>query len=475
MSSNVRVSRSVWPLVLVVSLALGTRLLLFTLAQPWNDDVERERIIASDAIVYHQLATTLLENHRFARDADATPEAIRTPFYPLFIAAIYSVVGEEPWAVLVVQLLLDAICCGVLYVLVSRLVGHRPAMIAAILYAFDPSLIIYSSTVLISDTFFVFLFLVFVTCLVIASIGDGYHHPLPLLLGAGVVLGLATLTRPTALYIAPILLALPVFWNRAHLVAAIKQSATVLVVAAIIVAPWLVRNYVVFDRVSLSPLGPYYFLVEVVAQMEAVRLGEGKSAMRAGLLDEADRRMMADGLDPDEIDQFKQSEYWQRLDKEYVSTYPLVFAKIYAVGVMQTFANVGTSLYANRLGVPLERIDMKVHLNVVDLVNTALERRGLTGLFLAVVLIPHFVISYTGALIGAIVWWQRYDRRLLLVLLLIVGYFVAVAGAGGDARFKLPVIPAYLALAGVGLSYLYDLARNRSRRPRAAQAAQVAA
>ena len=59
MSSNVRVSRSVWPLVLVVGLALGTRLMLFTLAQPWNDDVERERIIASDAIVYHQLAKSI--------------------------------------------------------------------------------------------------------------------------------------------------------------------------------------------------------------------------------------------------------------------------------------------------------------------------------------------------------------------------------------------------------------------------------
>jgi hypothetical protein len=127
-------------------------------------------------------------------------------------------------------------------------------------------------------------------------------------------------------------------------------------------------------------------------------------------------------------------------------------------------------LYANRLGVELERIDMKVHLNMVDLADVFLQKRGITGLLLAAALVPHFAIAYAGALIGVVVWWQRHDRRLLLMLLMIVGYFVAVAGAGGDARFKLPVIPAYLALAGVGLGYLYE--RARAGRPTAvAQAA----
>src|SRR4030095_10484807 len=64
-----------------------------------------------DAVGYHQLAVNLLQRGIFSLNTQPPfqPDAIRTPGYPLFIAAVYVVVGINPRAVLIVQAILDAI------------------------------------------------------------------------------------------------------------------------------------------------------------------------------------------------------------------------------------------------------------------------------------------------------------------------------------------------------------------------------
>jgi hypothetical protein len=80
----------------VLCLALTARLGLFGVAQPWRPDVVRDALLTPDAWEYHQLAVTLLEHHRFAFTPHGPPDALRTPGYPFFVAALYAACGPRP-------------------------------------------------------------------------------------------------------------------------------------------------------------------------------------------------------------------------------------------------------------------------------------------------------------------------------------------------------------------------------------------
>jgi hypothetical protein len=249
---------------------------------------------------------------------------------------------------------------------------------------------------------------------------------------------------------------------------AIRQGSIIAIIFMLTISPWLLRNYELFGRVSLSPLAPYYLLVETVTQMEAIRTGGNWATVRTGLLREAEAHMRADGLDPNETDQYVQSAYWQRMVVEHLTSYPGLLVRVYVAGLIHTFANLLTSVYARLFDLPMEQVNMKVHLNLVDLGRTFFERRGFSGLGLAILLSIQPLIAYVGALIGIVVWWKQHDRRYLLYLLVMMAYFLAIAGAGGNARYRMPIIPAYLALAGVGLGYAYDAVLQRRRKARVA-------
>jgi 4-amino-4-deoxy-L-arabinose transferase-like glycosyltransferase len=141
-----------------------------------------------------------------------------------------------------------------------RLLGRQPALVAAGIVACFPSLIFFTGVAL-SETAFTFLALLGVYLLIIEaqakhprepspsleqapSASSG--HSLPLLLAAGLVLGLAALVRGQALLLPLVLVP---FWLRSG--AGLRPIAHRLVALALgiglVVAPWTVRNAIEMD------------------------------------------------------------------------------------------------------------------------------------------------------------------------------------------------------------------------------------
>jgi hypothetical protein len=72
-------------LVAVALVCLGVRLAFFAAVHPWDAGIEDRVILQDDAIGYHQLATTLVADHRFASGGAGPAEALRTPLYPVTV------------------------------------------------------------------------------------------------------------------------------------------------------------------------------------------------------------------------------------------------------------------------------------------------------------------------------------------------------------------------------------------------------
>jgi len=124
----------------------------------------------------------------------------RGPLYPLFLAGIYATVSERPKAVYVVQAIVAAFSCVVMYLLGRRLIGRLGGIVAAGLAAAYLPFWFLAGNILTEIP--AILLLLTGLLLTIGGLEKGSY---PWLAGGGVLTALAMLTRPTLLPILPLL------------------------------------------------------------------------------------------------------------------------------------------------------------------------------------------------------------------------------------------------------------------------------
>lgn len=218
-----------------------------------------------DGRVYAQIARDVLEQHVFSQDAEPPyePTLIRTPGYPLFIAAIYSIFGHSNnGAVRISQGLLDAGTCVLVAVLAfiwqpDERRKLTTALIALGLAALNPFTTIYSATIL-PEVPTMFLAVAGCVSASLALQSPKSKHRILFWIGAGLLIGLAVLFRPDmGLVAAAIGLTLVVSAVR-NFSAHWRTTAAMTVVfsLAFIVAllPWTIRNWRTFHL--FQPLAP---------------------------------------------------------------------------------------------------------------------------------------------------------------------------------------------------------------------------
>jgi len=205
-----------------------------------------------DARDYDQLAVAVASGRGMV-DARGEPTAYRPPLYPLTLAAVYRLVGHDYRAVRLFQALVGAVTVLVIAAWARRIAGDRAAAMAAVVAALYVPFFGYwfGSTGLTTETLFTLL--LGLALLSLRVWVDAPRPPLAILSGA--LWGLAILCRGVAL---PLLLALPAallalgFGRRS----ALRYGAVALPAAALVMVPWIARNYHVFDRlVPLSTNG----------------------------------------------------------------------------------------------------------------------------------------------------------------------------------------------------------------------------
>ncbi|HDL63870.1 MAG TPA: hypothetical protein ENH12_00625, partial [Proteobacteria bacterium] len=142
--------------------------------------------------------------------------------------------------VILVQSLLSALTCGLVYLIARAIYSPTAALIAAGLTALYPGLIFYS-TQLLSETLFIFLLYS------AAAIFYRVRNQRGKWIILGMILGLASLCRPIALPLT--ILLLPFFaWNLTH---GIRRWLLVFFCALLIIIPWTGRNYHIHHHLVL--------------------------------------------------------------------------------------------------------------------------------------------------------------------------------------------------------------------------------
>lgn len=196
----------------------------------------------SDAEHYRFLAEGLLDHHQYGYPQ---PSAFRPPGYPFFLATMMLVSRSVAWLSMVNVILSTAIC-ALAFVLAYRLFDKRVALGAALIAALNPSFVFYSP-ILASEHLFAPLML---GTTILALTGPEALYRRAAL--CGILLGAAILTRPEAIFYVPVIggcfLWAPRHFGYRFAGTTVVGTGLVVVVAALVVLPWYIRN--------LTVLGP---------------------------------------------------------------------------------------------------------------------------------------------------------------------------------------------------------------------------
>jgi len=254
-----------WTAALVAILLLGLGL---RVAEAWDG-----RPPVYDAAAYATIAERIADGDGFTLGAGATqPASNYSPGVPLAVSGIYGVSGgtHERFARLVLALV------GTLAVLFAFLIGRRlggPAagLVGAAAVAIYPALLEYQGMLMGEPLAATLLSGAVLSMLWAADPGQGVRRAGPVTgqgssssqaagedpvphatrarwLVPGLLLGALVLVRPEYLGIGVLLAVVVLAWDRDEWRLGLAKAGLLLAGAALVVAPWTVRNSVVLDR-----------------------------------------------------------------------------------------------------------------------------------------------------------------------------------------------------------------------------------
>lgn len=232
--------------------AVGALLLGAVVRYGWLAYARPEPV--SDFKSYQRIATSLLDTGMFGV---GQPSAWRLPAYPLVLAA-GAAIDRDTLALAALTTAISVVQIGLTYWVAWRIFGRQSAATTAALTAAVAPAFVTFAPVLASEHL--------LAVLVLAAVGTALRRGPPRWQTAGVVgslAGAAILTRGEALAYLPVaalIVALAHVTTGCGVRRALTAAGIVLTVAAVVVAPWVLRNErVVGEGAGLTTTGGFNF------------------------------------------------------------------------------------------------------------------------------------------------------------------------------------------------------------------------
>jgi 4-amino-4-deoxy-L-arabinose transferase-like glycosyltransferase len=347
---------------------------------------------------YDEIAVNFLAGNGYVIHMGDQPNMIRPPVYPLFLILHYLIFGESRIFLAIVQSILQAGACVVLYKLTKSYIrDQRIAFISSMVMALYPQSMLYASQVATES---LYLLLMMITVYLFLSLTAEPHRGLFYVLGA--MLGVLTLCKPVSqLLFIPVCIVIAYRYRKNKGLAA-KRIVKIMFALVVVVSPWTIRNYIVSgDFVPVATRGGRFLYSNTISTSDEEQV--------------AFEMLQSEGIEnPDEED----SE-WFNLAVDNILKNPGSF-------IRNTLRTSSDFWYRG-------------HSRSVSIFNAFIN----------------FPLLFFGIL-GLRTAWKK-GMHLLPILALII-YFNGIYGLlHAMARYALPVIPLIIMFGVLGIFGLYGL------------------
>ncbi len=421
-----------FPHIGIFFLALLVRLI-------YNLTSARNYIAKDDASLYNHIAYNIVYQHCFCIYPNH-PAIGRPPLWPFILSIFYRFTAQPSLQLIdsgvqvfygrLLYCFIGSFTCVLVYLLARDLFGKRVALITGIIAALYTGLFIYDGWIY-SESLYTFLLTAFIYTLY--RLQRTAQRRWVVL--SGLFLGLATLTRPNG----PILFGMLLLWAIGVVLAKVLSWQTVVksmlamtCIAAVLIAPWTYRNYLVSRSFVLVSIGTGDVLLGVYND-NILRGTTGLWTSPRNITPRPDL--------PQVVLEGKDTEQYTVEDDQIATDYALHWIEMH------------WSAMPRLLGLHL--INMWVPYTAIE---AGFPFREFPNLFSSQVVwymvlympIPIFLLAF----FGLFVTW-RYRKKWLLIVYIVIALTIAENVAfWGNMRFRASIEPLLVLLAGGALWWL---------------------
>ncbi|MEW5766232.1 MAG: glycosyltransferase family 39 protein [bacterium] len=387
-----------------------------------------------DQAEYNNIAWNILQGHGYSinKVEPYDPTARRGPTYPFFLAAIYLFFGQNYTAVYIIQAILYAFTCLIIYLLGREAFDNkRIGLIAALGAALYPAFWVFIRQ-LMTEPLFAFL-LAMILLLWIRAIKEKSARWYPLL---GVLIAIGALCR-TTLAAFPLFILLGLLLLYQDKKRAIIDGGVVLLITFLVIAPWTARNYFVLHRFIPITSDMGRALVAAIIPYENRKQQE---AVRKEIMPKLEKMMSEEKKSFDEAAQALARSEFKKDPWKYFKFLPqklFLFWRPYS--------------YSEMFGVKAPSWEY-------------MENKSYGPLFLKFALLTLNTLPLLLGMVG--LFFIRDKWRTALPLLLIIVYFTLVhtmVHAGTGTRYHVPIMSAVFVLASLGIVKVIGLVKPGDR------------
>jgi 4-amino-4-deoxy-L-arabinose transferase-like glycosyltransferase len=188
---------------------------------------------------------------------DGIPTAYRPPGYPFFLSRLYLLFGHHPQLGVGANIIFSLGIIIFTYLIVRKIWNEKIARWTMIILTLFPSQILFVN-LLATEPMFTMLFLSSIYLLIFSVESD--RHKWYYLFIAGMILGLATLTRPLLL-IYPAIVMVYLYLKNRRVSTTAKLSVVYICGFIIAITPWMIRNQIDKGSFTISTNSGINFLI----------------------------------------------------------------------------------------------------------------------------------------------------------------------------------------------------------------------
>ena len=247
-----------WHIILFVFAGI-VRILFMGLCGGLDNNI---RDSMSDQYIYLDIAGNLIDHGHFVVSTDTwvanagEMTSIVPPLYPLFLALVFSLFGQDLIIVRLLQVMISASLVNFVFAIAQHASNEKTAILAGILAAIYPGLVMYVRPIMSEGLFYTLIpFLVWATYkLDQANPSKGYF-----VLWGGIA-AFSVLTRTEVMFLIVLLLVYLAYsqLKRTHRINLVGFSVLALT-AFIVLSPYIVYNYAAHGKIAFLPNAKWKF------------------------------------------------------------------------------------------------------------------------------------------------------------------------------------------------------------------------
>jgi tetratricopeptide (TPR) repeat protein len=360
----------------------------------------------------------------------------QAPLYPYFLAVLQSLLGHDLWAIRLVQIILGALSCALVFVVGEKIFSRRAGLAAGLLLAFYAPAIFFDALI---EKSILDLFLL--SALLLLLLGTDAETRWSKWLGAGAILGLLGLSRENALVLAPVVaLWIAVYFSARPLQIRAQRLAWFVVGVLVILLPVGLRNLAVGGEFKLttSQLGPNFFIGNNAAAdgtYGSVRRIIGEAQLEGTDAKRLAQRAMKRELMPGEV-----SDFWLDRALDYIKNQP-----------------------ADWLALLGRKWLLVWNAREIEDSDDFYIYRSWSWLLDALGAVYHFGVLAPLAALGMALTWSRW-RQLWLLYAMVLSLAASIAIFYVFGRYRFPLAPLLALFAGAGVAAALELYKEKNWR-----------